>query len=44
MPDATDQPAPPLRTWRPMALWTAGILLTLGTVAYFSRGESVSLT
>jgi len=30
MPEPADQPAPPLRTWRPMILWTAGILLALG--------------
>jgi len=29
----TDRPAaPPLRTWRPMAAWSAGILLVLGLV------------
>ena len=27
-------PSPPLRTWRPMAAWTAGILLALG-LAWF---------
>jgi hypothetical protein len=32
MPQVADQPAPPLRTWRPMAAWTAGILLALGLV------------
>jgi HEAT repeat protein len=25
-------PAPPLRTWRPMAAWTAGLLLVLGLI------------
>jgi len=37
MPEPADQPAKPFRTWRPMILWTAGILLALATVAYFSR-------
>lgn len=32
MPDVAEQPAKPLRTWRPMAVWTAGILLALGLV------------
>jgi len=34
MPEAGDQPAAakPLRTWRPMALWTAGLLLVLGFI------------
>jgi hypothetical protein len=27
-------PAPPLRTWRPMAAWTGAILLALG-LAWF---------
>jgi len=27
-----DQPAPPVRTWRPMALWTAALLLVLGLI------------
>jgi hypothetical protein len=33
-PEATNQssPSPPLRTWRPMVLWSAGILLALGLV------------
>jgi hypothetical protein len=35
MPEVTDQPAKPLRTWRPMVLWTAGILLALGS-AWFA--------
>ena len=30
MPDVAEQPAKPVRTWRPMALWSAGILLVLG--------------
>jgi HEAT repeat protein len=30
MPDGVDQPSKPIRTWRPMALGTAGILLALG--------------
>jgi len=30
MPNAADQPAPPPRTWRPMALWSAAILAALG--------------
>ena len=30
----TDQPAKPPRTWRPMALWTAGILLVLGLASF----------
>jgi HEAT repeat protein len=30
MPNAADQPSSPLRTWRPMAAWTAGILVVLG--------------
>ena len=29
MPEPTEQPAPPLRTWRPMAAWTAGGLVAL---------------
>lgn len=29
MPEVTDQPAKPPRTWLPMALWIAGILLAL---------------
>ena len=32
MPEPADQPAKPLRTWRPMALWTAGLLLVLGLI------------
>jgi hypothetical protein len=32
MPEPSDQPAKPLRTWRPMVLWTAGLLLVLGLV------------
>ncbi|GEM_PF-229133 len=28
------EPAPPLRTWRPMAAWTAGILLALGLACF----------
>ena len=32
MPEVTDQPAKALRTWRPMAAWTAGILLVLGLI------------
>jgi len=27
MPEFVDDSVPPFRTWRPMALWTAGILL-----------------
>jgi len=34
MPDTTDQPAPPPRTWRPMALWSAAIVAALG-LAWF---------
>jgi HEAT repeat protein len=30
--EPADPPAPPLRTWRPMAAWTAGILLAAGLV------------
>jgi HEAT repeat protein len=30
--EPADQPVKPLRTWRPMILWTAGILLALGLV------------
>lgn len=29
---AAPSPAPPVRTWRPMVLWTAGILLALGLI------------
>jgi HEAT repeat protein len=32
MPEAGDQPAKPLRTWRPMILWSAGILAVLGVL------------
>jgi HEAT repeat protein len=34
MPDAADQPSstPPVRTWRPMVLWSSAILLVLGLV------------
>jgi HEAT repeat protein len=32
VPKAAEPPAPPLRTWRPMVLWTGGILLALGLV------------
>ncbi len=32
MPDVVDQPDKPPRTWRPMVLWTTGILLALGLV------------
>jgi len=32
MPEPAEQPAKPLRTWRPMAAWTAGILLALGLI------------
>ncbi len=32
MPEVTEQPTKPLRTWRPMVFWTAGILLALGLV------------
>jgi hypothetical protein len=32
MPSTADQPAPPPRPWRPMAAWTAGIVLVLGLV------------
>jgi hypothetical protein len=32
--EPADQPAKPLRTWRPMILWTAAILLALG-LAWF---------
>ncbi|HOX08413.1 MAG TPA: hypothetical protein PK280_18605 [Planctomycetota bacterium] len=34
MTEPADQPAKPLRTWRPMAAWTAAILLALG-LAWF---------
>jgi hypothetical protein len=34
MPEAAEQPAKPRRTWLPMTLWTAGILLALG-LAWF---------
>jgi len=34
MPDVAEQPAKPPRTWRPMAAWTAAILLALG-LAWF---------
>jgi HEAT repeat protein len=34
MPEPTDPPAKPLRTWRPMILWSAGIVLALG-LAWF---------
>ena len=34
MPDVAEQPAKPIRTWRPMVLWIAGILLALG-LAWF---------
>ena len=30
MIEPADQPAKPLRPWRPMAAWTAGIVLALG--------------
>ncbi|GEM_PF-6257669 len=30
MPEPTERANKPLRTWRPMAAWTAGILLALG--------------
>jgi hypothetical protein len=30
--EPAEQPAKPVRTWRPMALWTAGILLVLAVV------------
>ncbi len=45
----TDPSSPPLRTWRPMAAWTAGILLALGlawllaAVLLSSRYESGKL-
>jgi HEAT repeat protein len=32
MPEPAEQPAKPIRTWRPMATWTAGILLALGLI------------
>ena len=32
MTEPVSQPAAPPRTWRPIALWTAGILLTLALV------------
>jgi HEAT repeat protein len=32
MPEPTEQPTKPLRTWRPMVLWTGGILLALGLI------------
>lgn len=32
MPEPADQPAKPLRTWLPMALWTAALLLALGLI------------
>ncbi len=34
MTESVEPVAPPLRTWRPMAAWTAGILLALG-LAWF---------
>ncbi len=34
-PGSTERPTPPPRTWRPMALWAAGILLALG-LAWFA--------
>jgi len=34
MPEPTEQASKPLRTWLPMMLWTAGILLALG-LAWF---------
>jgi len=34
MPEPTDQAVKPLRTWRPMVFWSAGILLALG-LAWF---------
>jgi len=37
----TEHPAPPLRTWRPMAAWTGAILLALG-LAWF--GGAVVVT
>jgi hypothetical protein len=49
MPEATDQPAPPLRTWRPMVGWTLGILAALGLAwvvwsAAGRRGRSAPVT
>ena len=32
MPEPTEQASKPLRTWRPMAAWTAAILLALGLI------------
>ncbi len=32
MPEVTDQPAKSMRTWRPITLWSAGIVLTLGSI------------
>ena len=34
MPEPTDQPAKPVRTWRPIALWVTGSLLALGLVCW----------
>lgn len=35
MSGAIDYPSKPLRTWQPMFLWTAGILLALGLLWFF---------
>jgi len=44
MPERPDQPGPakPLRTWRPMALWTAAILAALG-LAWFTGAVALPL-
>jgi len=38
--EPADQSTPPLRTWRPMALWSVGILLALG-LAWFVGAVAV---
>jgi hypothetical protein len=40
MPEPADHPPRPLRTWRPMAAWTAGMLLALG-LAWFVGAVAV---
>ena len=37
MTEAADQPAKPLRTWRPMVFWSAGILLALGLIGFGAK-------
>jgi hypothetical protein len=32
--EPADHPAPPLRPWRPMAAWTAGMVLLLGLICF----------